>query len=74
MFDDGDRDRREIPNQRPGRLSIEQVVVGQLEPLPLPGLREPAALGRPIQRRRLVRILAVAEVAQFAAAQGEILR
>ena len=74
MLDDGDRDIRKVRDERPGGLGVEQVVVGEFDPLPLPGARDTATGGGPVERGRLMGILAVAEVAQLVAAEGEVLR
>ena len=73
VLDDGHRNIRKVRHERPGGLSVEQVVVGELEPLPLLRAGDTAAGGGPVEGGRLMGILAVAEVAHLVAAEGEVL-
>src|SRR5438132_600915 len=73
VLDDGHRDIRKVRHERPGGLGVEQVVVGELESLPLPRAGDTAAGGGLVEGGRLMRILAVAEVAHLVAAEGEVL-
>src|SRR6202011_2746194 len=64
----------EVRHQGPGRLGVEQVVVRQLQALPLPSSRDAAAVDRAIKRGGLVRVFAVAKVSDLVPAQSEIER
>ena len=73
MLDDGDRGIREIPHHRPGSLGVEEVVIGELQALPLFGAGHAAATRGAVEGRRLVRVLAVAKVADLVSAQRKVL-
>ncbi len=76
MLDDGAgrRARRiELGDTFVGRVGIVDVVVGELLALRLPRGRDAEArIGRAIERRRLVRVLAVAQLLDQPAAEGAI--
>src|SRR5207245_9862680 len=74
VLDDGGGGPAEVRDQRQGGLGIQQVVVGELEALPLTCPSYAATLQCVVQRRGLVWILAIAQVADLVPAQGEVRR
>src|ERR1700712_6094398 len=61
MLDNSDRRAVELGHALERRVGVVQVVVGQLLALHLHRRRDPASLARYIERRRLMRILTVAQ-------------
>ena len=70
VFDDYRHRLLKLARQSPGGVQVEQVVVGKLLALELPGTgNPPAALSVTVERRPLVGIFSVAQVGNFLAGQ-----
>ena len=72
MLDDGCRGPLEVVDQRPGGLGVQQVVVRELQPLPLARAGQAPSLHGHVESGRLVWILPVAQVAQLSPADCQL--